>query len=405
MSMFGSGGRGYQRWVARPVAALLGLALVAACSSGKDSSTSSTTPPTTQDPVVAAQARVDQAQTAAAAADEALAKAGEQFCGEASTYVTAIDRYGKLFTDTKATVGEVRTAGKDLAEPRASTSAAAEAVAKAQDDLAAAQKALADAQVALAQAKATASSVPTSVVSSVPTTTTLVPATTISRVKQAEADLARVSEGITDATPLTEATVEYNSAAFALEVAWLKLLSDAGCLTDAQQADALAKVTTYTTALQTELQQAGYYTGAIDGVYGPQTVEAVKKLQADNQLPVTGLVDRATARALDVKLAELGRQASDVARTQTAAVQTALKLVGYWPGAIDGVWTDELTAALKSFQTALGVPPTGAVDAATLAAFQAALTKVKGIVTSTTTTSTTTTVPPTSTSVAATTTS
>ena len=56
--------------------------------------------------------------------------------------------------------------------------------------------------------------------------------------------------------------------------------------------------------------------------------------------------------------------------THTAAVQTVLTLAGFWDGPVDGVWTDELTAALQQFQLALGVEPTGIVDAATLAAFQ-----------------------------------
>ena len=59
--------------------------------------------------------------------------------------------------------------------------------------------------------------------------------------------------------------------------------------------------------------------------------------------------------------------------THTASVQTVLTLTGYWTGPIDGVWTEELTAALQAFQTALGVEPTGEVDAATLAAFEQAL--------------------------------
>ena len=44
-------------------------------------------------------------------------------------------------------------------------------------------------------------------------------------------------------------------------------------------------------------------------------------------------------------------------------MQTLLKLAGYWPGPIDGVWTPELSAALMAMQTELGVPATGAVDA------------------------------------------
>ena len=364
-------------------AALVGVALLAAaCSS--DSKTAETT--TTQDPVAAAEARVATAQTSLTKAKDTLTAANQQFCGETKDYVVALDRYGKLFTDSQATVGDVRTGGADLAAPRESVSSAATAVDQAQSDLASAEKELADAQASLADAQATASGASTSATTPAPTTTTtLVPPATISRVKQAEADFAKTSEGITDSTPLAEATAAYNSAAVALQVAWLRLVADAGCLTDEQQAQAVAQVTAYTAALQTELQQAGYYKGAIDGIYGPQTVDAVTQLQKDNGLPTTGFVDHATAMALDQKLAALGQQAAAQEQTQTASVQTVLKLTGYWTGPIDGSWTQELTDALKKFQTALGVPPTGAVDAATLAAFEQALAHVKTLVTTTTT--------------------
>ena len=48
-------------------------------------------------------------------------------------------------------------------------------------------------------------------------------------------------------------------------------------------------------------------------------------------------------------------------------------MTGHWQGPVDGVWTDDLTAALQEFQIALGVDPTGVVDTATLAAFEQAL--------------------------------
>jgi predicted lipoprotein with Yx(FWY)xxD motif len=232
---------------------------------------------------------------------------------------------------------------------------------------------LADAQAALVEAVATASSVPTSSTTPATTTTaTLVPPATIERVRQAEQDLAKTGEGITAATPLAEATAEYNSAAFALQVAWLRLFHDAGCLTDAQQAKAVEQVMAYTTTLQTELQQVGYYDGPVDGIYGPATADAVKRLQADGDLPETGFVDRATAEALEQRLADLGLQTAAADLLHTAAVQTVLTAAGFWHGSIDGVWTDELTAALRQFQIALGVEPTGVVDAATLAAYQQA---------------------------------
>ena len=310
--------------------------------------------------------------------------------------IEVLDRYGKLFTDDAATVGDIQTLGADLVEPRETVASAVNEVEEAKTALAAAGQELADAQAALVEAIATASSLPTS--STTPattTTTTLVPPATIERVQQAEDDLAQTSEGITAATPLAEATAEYNSAAFALQIAWLRLLYDAGCLTDEQQAQAVEQVTAYTTAVQTELQQVGYYEGPIDGIYGPATVDAVKRLQADSGLPETGFLDKATAEALDELLAELGLQTAAADLTYTASVQTVLTLTGFWQGPIDGVWTDELTAALQEFQIALGVEPTGIVDAATLAAFQQALAALQAAPTPTSTSAPATTVVPT----------
>jgi len=377
-----------RRTLARCTAATITVVLlVGACSSSSNDKQAATT---AQDSVAAAEARVTSAKSDVDHANAALTDSQQQFCNEARGYVTALDRYGKLFSDDKATVGDVKTAGADLVAPRDSVTSAAMKVTAAQSDVVKAQQALADAQAGLADAQAAASSVPTSATSPPPTPapTTLVPAASITRVKQAEADLATTSAGITDVTPLVRATAEYNSAAFALEIAWLKLLVDGGCVTDAQQAQAVAHVIEYTVALQTDLHTAGYYSGPIDGVYGPQTVSAVKQLQTDNGLPSTGLVDQATALALDKKLASVGAQAANKSTTQTASLQTVLKLTGYWTGPIDGKWTPELTDALKQFQTALGVPPTGSVDAATLAAFEQALAKVKSSATTTTSTPT-----------------
>ena len=50
--------------------------------------------------------------------------------------------------------------------------------------------------------------------------------------------------------------------------------------------------------LQRRLKQWGYYSGAVDGVYGPQTVEAVKYFQRKNGLTADGIAGRATFAAL-----------------------------------------------------------------------------------------------------------
>ena len=358
--------------------ALAAIALLAsACSSDDDDSTQETATQETagpDDPLAAAEARVEDAESGAAAADASLAEAGEQLCGAAEGYLESLDRYGKLFTDDAATVGDVQTVGADLVEPRETVAVAVEDHEVAKTALADAQQEVIDAEAALAEAIATASSLPiSSTEPETATTTTIVAPAVIERVEQAEDDLARTGEGITEATPLSEATAEYNSAAFALQIAWLRLLADAGCLTDEQQAEALAQVTAYTTTLQSELQLVGYYDGAIDGIYGPATVDGVKRLQADSDLRETGFVDQATAVALDELLAALDLQTAAADLTHTAAVQTVLTLTGYWQGPVDGVWTDDLTAALQEFQIALGVDPTGVVDTATLAAFEQAI--------------------------------
>ena len=72
-------------------------------------------------------------------------------------------------------------------------------------------------------------------------------------------------------------------------------------------------------------------------------------------------------------LAAKGGAVAQDAIASTAAVQQTLKLAGFWDGPVDGQWTPALTEALKEFQTALGVKPTGTVDAATIAALEQAI--------------------------------
>jgi murein L,D-transpeptidase YcbB/YkuD len=325
--------------------------------------------------VDAAQERVTAAQQAVDDAEAALTQAQSEFCNQAKDYILAVDRYGKLFTDGEATVGDVRTLGTDLAVPRESTAAAAQAVVDAHDALNAANQELADAQAALASALASASpgGSPTSPPKVAPSSSPEVPTASVERVKQAEAELEAAAAGIGDETPLRQAGETYTSAAFALEMSWINLFADAGCLTDEESKQAADALRDYTTALQKRLKEAGYYDGKVDGVYGPETVKAVEDLQTDAGLPVTGLVDRPTSEALDDAVAQKGGEAAAEDMIEATSVQTTLKLAGYWPGPIDGEWTQELTDALKEFQTALGVEPTGVVDAATLGALEEAL--------------------------------
>ena len=50
--------------------------------------------------------------------------------------------------------------------------------------------------------------------------------------------------------------------------------------------------------IQTKLKNWGYYDGAVDGVFGSQTTQAVKYFQRKNGLPADGIVGPATLKAL-----------------------------------------------------------------------------------------------------------
>jgi murein L,D-transpeptidase YcbB/YkuD len=337
-----------------------------------------------------AESRVSAKQEALSEAQAELASKTAAFCSSSASYITALDRYGDVLNQTAPTVGDVKDAGSDLAQPREDAISSAEAATNARQQVAAAESDLAEANAALAAARAAASGQPTT--SAAPATSTsvapLAPTTTVTRVKQADADFTAAQKGISDQTPLADASENFNAAAVALEMSWLRLFADVGCLTDDQQKQAETAVHDYTVALQESLTDAGYYRGEIDGVYGPTMVDAVKALQKAHGLPVTGAVDKATEAALEADLTAKGGAAAEQALASTAAVQQTLKLAGFWNGPVDGKWTPALTEALKSFQNALGVKPTGTVDAATITALEHAIANAKhaGPSSSTTTT-------------------
>jgi peptidoglycan hydrolase-like protein with peptidoglycan-binding domain len=53
-------------------------------------------------------------------------------------------------------------------------------------------------------------------------------------------------------------------------------------------------------AVQTQLTQLGYYTGPIDGIFGPATRDAVAKYQIAKGLDVTGSLSPDTLQALQL---------------------------------------------------------------------------------------------------------
>lgn len=325
------------------------------------------------------------AQKAVAAQERALAdaqsssqEADAALCDAATTYVSALDRYGDVLHQTAPTVGDVRDAGADLAEPADQTRDAADAAVDARDAVTSAEEDLAQAQADLATAEAVAAGTTAPAPPSpTPNATRSQPSPGVARVQEAEDEFEATRSGISDRTPLAQAAESFNAAVVALEGAWIQLLAPSGCLSEDQQKEAAAAADDYSAALQESLSDAGYYEGEVDGVYGPATVAAVEKLQKEHGLPVTGTMDKASSAALGEDLANQDGASAADDLASTAAVQQTLKLAGYWDGPVDGAWSDELTQAIETAQGDLGVKVTGTVDAATVEAFEEALTSAQ----------------------------
>ena len=52
--------------------------------------------------------------------------------------------------------------------------------------------------------------------------------------------------------------------------------------------------------MQKELAALGYYHGPVDGAIGPETEKAIRWFQSVAKIPVTGWIDDATLRALQI---------------------------------------------------------------------------------------------------------
>jgi hypothetical protein len=171
------------------------------------------------------------------------------FCEASSEYVAALDQYGRLFEDAGVTVGDVRTDGEALTAGRAEVEAAAE-----------------DLRAAIAAAEEAEETVD-------PELEVAVSAEAIERLETSEERFADTLASVADDTPLDQAVIEVSSAAYELQISWLIVLAQAGCVEDLE--NVIPQIVEYVAALQTDLQTAGFYDGPIDGIYGPETVAAV----------------------------------------------------------------------------------------------------------------------------------
>jgi peptidoglycan hydrolase-like protein with peptidoglycan-binding domain len=120
-------------------------------------------------------------------------------------------------------------------------------------------------------------------------------------------------------------------------------------------------------ALQVGLRAHGVYAGPVDGVAGPATTEAVRRLQARAGLAVDGIVGPATRAALGpYGKGTLGRRAlaHGAIGWDVAELQFELAWHGFPSGPLDGRFGPRTEAALRRFQGWAGVAVDGALGSA-----------------------------------------
>jgi len=126
-------------------------------------------------------------------------------------------------------------------------------------------------------------------------------------------------------------------------------------------------------ALQVGLRAHGLYVGAIDGIGGPLTTTAVRKLQRRARIAVDGVPGPQTRHALG----RFGRHPfgsrplrRDNAGWDVAALQFALAAHGFPSGSFDGVLGPHTSAALRRYQRWAGLAPDGIAGRATFRALE-----------------------------------
>jgi peptidoglycan hydrolase-like protein with peptidoglycan-binding domain len=131
-------------------------------------------------------------------------------------------------------------------------------------------------------------------------------------------------------------------------------------------------------SIQQALAKLGFQTGPADGVWGERTVSAIGNLQRARGMPASGELDAHTLAVLgflpmstERAAARRPGQALGAADLDPAAIrmiQQALGQRGALAGSADGLWGENTVGAMRAFQRAQGLEPSGEPDVYTLAA-------------------------------------
>ena len=136
-------------------------------------------------------------------------------------------------------------------------------------------------------------------------------------------------------------------------------------------APACAQPSADVAALQVALRAMHVYGGGVDGVVGPATRAAVRRVQARKGLAVDGVAGPRTRRALGRRgRPRLGSRplARRARGWDVAALQFLLATHGFPSGAVDGGFGPRTDVALRRFQAWAGLGADGVAGPGTLAA-------------------------------------
>jgi peptidoglycan hydrolase-like protein with peptidoglycan-binding domain len=124
-------------------------------------------------------------------------------------------------------------------------------------------------------------------------------------------------------------------------------------------------------SIQAELLQSGLYEGAVDGLAGPRTRDAIRAFEAALGRPATGEASEALLVSLRSRSAASAPAEGDAAPVavapapfdaRIAAIQSALAQSAYGPLNADGRYGPQTREAIKRFQIDHSLPATGEIS-------------------------------------------